>query len=66
MTVHTVTNMINVMSMASFNEGQGINFCSWVGETLFNELEQVGACGGVDESLIAAAGSTNNDNLYLK
>ena len=60
MTVHTVTNMINVMSMASFNDGQGINFCSWVGETLLCELLQVGACGGVDASLVAAAGSTNN------
>jgi hypothetical protein len=50
MTVHTVSNMCNVMSMAGFNTGTGINFCSWVGDTLLCELEKVGACGGVDTS----------------
>lgn len=55
MTVHTVTNMCNVMSMTGFNgNGQGINFCSWVGETLLSELELVGASGGVDTSSVAA------------
>lgn len=46
-TVHTVTNMCNVMSMTGFGNGKEINFCSWVGETLMCELEKVGAAGGV-------------------
>ena len=48
-TVQTVTNVVNVMSMSGFNEGneEGVNFCNWVGETLLFELEKVGATGGV-------------------
>ena len=46
-TVQTVTNVVNVMSMSGFNDGEGVNFCSWVGETLLYELEKVGGCGGV-------------------
>jgi hypothetical protein len=47
MTVQNVSNMCNVMSMSGFNDGQGIDFCSWVGDTLLCELEKVGATGGV-------------------
>ena len=48
-TVQTVTNVVNVMSMSGFNEGneEGVNFCNWVGETLLFELEKSGATGGV-------------------
>jgi hypothetical protein len=47
-TVHYVTNLCNVMNMSGFNDdGKGINFCSWVGDTLLTELEKVGASGGV-------------------
>merc|ERR1711957_664853 len=52
-TVQTVTNIVNVMSMSGFNKGEGGNFCTWVGETLFYELEKVGACGGAT-SMVAS------------
>lgn len=47
--MQTVTNVVNVMSMSGFNEGneEGVNFCNWVGETLLFELEKSGATGGV-------------------
>ncbi|KAL9187625.1 hypothetical protein ACHAXT_006003 [Thalassiosira profunda] len=45
-TVQTATNVVNVVSMSGFNDGEGLNFCSWVGETLLYELEKVGASGG--------------------
>ncbi|KAL3781675.1 hypothetical protein HJC23_007307 [Cyclotella cryptica] len=54
-TVHTVTRLCNVMSIDVFNNCHGINFCSWVGETLLTELEKVGACGGLDASVLVAA-----------
>jgi brefeldin A-resistance guanine nucleotide exchange factor 1 len=54
-TVQTVTNMCNVISMSGFNNGQGINFCAWVGDTLLSELEKVGACGGVDATVVLAS-----------
>jgi hypothetical protein len=63
-TVHTVTNMCNVLSVAASNIGQGINFCSWVGETLLSELEKVGACGGVDPFMVATAGSSSSYSLH--
>ena len=50
-TVQTITNVVNVMSMPkeiSIANVQGENFCAWVSETLLFELEQVGACGGVN------------------
>ena len=50
-TVQTVTNIVNVISMSGFNEGEGVNFCVWVGETLFYELEKVGAGGGATSML---------------
>jgi hypothetical protein len=53
-TVQTVTNVVNVLSLSGFNDGEGGNFCAWVGETLLCELERVGACGG-ESSLMAAA-----------
>ena len=55
-TVQTVTNVVNVLSLSGFNDGEGGNFCAWVGETLLCELERVGACGG-ETSLMAAAAS---------
>uniref|UniRef100_A0A7S4J7P6 Uncharacterized protein n=1 Tax=Odontella aurita TaxID=265563 RepID=A0A7S4J7P6_9STRA len=42
-TVETVTNMANVMSMPEFDKS---GFSHWAGETLFAELEKVGAGGG--------------------
>jgi hypothetical protein len=47
-TVHTITNVVNVMTMSGFNEGEGVNFCAWVGDTLLYELEKVGASGGAN------------------
>ena len=52
-TVETVTNLSNVMSMPEFDES---GFSRWSGETLFAELEKVGACGG-DAKLMAATRS---------
>lgn len=56
-TVQTVTNVVNVMSMSGFHEGEGVNFCAWVGETLLYELEKVGASGGSTSMMAAARGS---------
>lgn len=57
-TVHTVTNICNVMSISGFSDGpQGVNFCQWISETLLYELEKVGACGG-EASMLAAARSS--------
>lgn len=56
-TVQTVTNVVNVMSMSGFNDGEGGKFCTWVGETLLCELEKVGAGGG-ETTLMVAAGGT--------
>jgi len=53
-TVHTVTNIANVMSMTGYVDGEGVNFCAWVSETLLDELERVGACGGVHAMMVAA------------
>jgi hypothetical protein len=47
-TVHTVTNVVNVMTMPGFHVGEGVNFCAWVGDTLLYELEKVGASGGAN------------------
>jgi len=60
-TVQTVTNVVNVMSMSGFNEGEGVNFCAWVGETLLYELEKVGACGGATSMMAATRGSNNSN-----
>mmetsp|Transcript_17556 Transcript_17556/g.28393 ORF Transcript_17556/g.28393 Transcript_17556/m.28393 type:complete len:177 (-) Transcript_17556:30-560(-) len=59
-TVQTVTNIVNVMSMSGFNEGEGVNFCAWVGETLLFELEKVGACGGATSMIAATRGNNNS------
>ena len=53
-TVQTVTNVVNVMSMSGFHEGEGVNFCAWVGETLLHELEKVGASGGATSMMAAS------------
>jgi hypothetical protein len=50
MTVETVSNVVNVLSLAkemSMATTEGESFCVWASETLFYELECVGACGGV-------------------
>ena len=49
-TVQTMTNVVNVMSMSGFHEGEGASFCTWVADTLFVELEKVGAGGGASLS----------------
>jgi len=59
-TIQTVTNVVNVMSMSGFNEGEGVNFCAWVGETLLFELEKVGACGGETSMMAATRGYKNS------
>jgi len=59
-TVQTVTNIVNVMSMTGFNEGNGVNFCAWVGETLLYELEKVGACGGATSMMMASTRRRNS------
>ena len=49
-TVETITNVVNVLSIAkqmSMATVEGGSFCAWVSETLLYELEQVGACGGI-------------------
>eukprot|EP00986_Skeletonema_menzelii_P019118 scaffold27064_cov167-Skeletonema_menzelii.AAC.20 len=49
-TVETITNVVNVLSVAkqmSMATAEGESFCAWVSETLLYELEQVGACGGI-------------------
>ncbi|KAL7464949.1 hypothetical protein ACHAXS_005280 [Conticribra weissflogii] len=60
-TVHTLTNIANVMSMTGYVDGEGVNFCEWVSETLLDELERVGACGGV-RAMIVAAHAQNKPN----
>lgn len=49
-TVQTMTNVVNVMSMSGFHKGEGASFCTWVADTLFVELEKVGAGGGASLS----------------
>merc|ERR1719203_25050 len=60
-TVQTMTNVVNVMSMSGFNEGEGVHFCAWVGETLLYELEKAGACGGVTTPTMAVAHGRNSN-----
>lgn len=53
-TVETITNVVNVLSIAkqtSIATAESESFCTWVSETLTYELEQVGACGGVTNRL---------------
>ncbi|KAL7540223.1 hypothetical protein ACHAXR_009956 [Thalassiosira sp. AJA248-18] len=56
-TVQTVTNVVNVVSLSGFNQGDGVNFCAWVGETLLYELEKIGASGGATSMMAAARGN---------